>query len=175
MNTSTVLLRPVRMLTSALFATLIGSSMIRADNGGGGGDRHNRVLPFVMDATATSFTAPEFVGAHMLMDVFGVGNGRFLGQFTFEAPHDFNLADGSYVSDAFVSAANGDILHLVTVGHFINEVDSVGSWTIEGGTGRFESASGSGSVVNLNFGAAIHFEGTISGIRGRGHAGGHQD
>lgn len=83
---------------------------------------------------------------------------------TFTAPHDFDLINGTYVSDAFVTGANGDMVHIVTLGQFINQVDSIGSWTIVGGTGRFAGATGSGSALNLNFGASITFTGTISTV-----------
>lgn len=152
---------PLTCLTAAI---LLSATSGKADHGHGG---HRHSVPFSMDASATTFNAPEFVGDHMFLDVFGTGSGTILGPFTFEAPHDFNLANGTYVSDAYITGACGDVLHVVTVGQFINAVDSVGTWTIEGGTGRFEDATGSGTVVNLNFGAAIHFEGTIAGFDAR--------
>lgn len=156
---------PLTCLTAGI---LLSAATGRADHGHGG---HRHAVPFSMDASATAFTTPEFVGDHMFLDVFGTGSGTILGPFTFAAPHDFNLANGTYVSDAYITGACGDVLHVVTVGQFINAVDSVGTWTIEGGTGRFEDATGSGTVVNLNFGAAIHFEGTIAGFDARGEQG----
>ncbi len=87
-----------------------------------------------------------------------------MGNSSFVAPHDFDLAAGTYVSDAYVTAADGDVLHIVSLGHFINAVDSVATWTIVGGTGRFAGATGSGTALNLNFGATITLSGTISTV-----------
>ena len=121
-------------------------------------------VPFKLQGSATSLTTPVFVGTHMLLTASGSGSASHLGTITFVAPHDFDLVNGTYVSDAYVSAANGDILHLVTLGQFINAVDSIGTWTAQGGTGRFAHATGSGTALNLNFGASITFTGTISSV-----------
>lgn len=121
-------------------------------------------VPFHLEATVTSITPPVFVGSHMYFTASGTGSATHMGTMTFTAPHDFDLVAGTYVSDAYVSAANGDVLHLVTNAHFINAVDSVGTWVAAGGTGRFAHASGSGSAVNLNFGAQITYDGTISSV-----------
>jgi len=125
-------------------------------------------VPFSLEASATSLTTPVFVGTHMFLTASGSGKASHLGAITFTAPHDFDLVNGTYVSNAFVRAANGDILHLVTLGQFINAVDSIGTWTAVGGTGRFAGATGSGTALNLNFGASITFTGTISSV-GSGH------
>jgi len=121
--------------------------------------------PFKLTASATSLTPPVFDGnGHMFLTASGSGSANHMGNVTFVAPHDFNLITGTYVSDAYVSASNGDILHIVSLGQFINAVDSVATWTIVGGTGRFVNATGSGTGVNLNFGASITFTGDVYGI-----------
>ena len=121
--------------------------------------------PFTLQASATSLTPPVFVGTHMFLTASGSGKANHLGNVTFTAPHDFDLSNGTYVSDAYVSASNGDILHIVSLGQFVNAVDSVATWTIVGGTGRFANATGTGTGVNLNFGASITFTGNIFGIQ----------
>ena len=120
--------------------------------------------PFKLYASATSFTTPVFIGTHMYLTASGTGSANHLGNLTFTAPHDFDLAAGTYVSDAYVMASNGDILHIVSNGQFINAVDSIATWTIQGGTGRFINATGSGTATNLNFGQSITFTGDIEGI-----------
>ena len=125
-------------------------------------------VPFTLEASATSITPPVFIGTHMYLTASGSGKASHMGTMTFVAPHDFDLLNGTYVSNAYVTAANGDVLHLVTLGQFINAVDSIGTWTAEGGTGRFANATGSGTALNLNFGQSITFTGTISSV-GAGH------
>jgi hypothetical protein len=125
-------------------------------------------VPIRLEASATSLTPPQFIGTHMYLTASGSGKSSHLGKITFVAPHDFDLVNGTYVSDAYVKAANGDILHLITLGQFINPVDSIGNWVAAGGTGRFAGATGSGTALNLNFGQSITFEGTISTV-GSGH------
>lgn len=100
----------------------------------------------------------------MFLTASGSGKSSHLGKITFTAPHDFDLSNGTYVSDAYISAANGDVLHIVTLGQFINAVDSIGNWTAVGGTGRFANATGSGTALNLNFGETILFNGTVSTV-----------
>ena len=121
-------------------------------------------VPFTMNASATNLTQPVFVGTHMFLTASGPANASHMGVSTFVAPHDFDLAAGTYVSDAYVTAANGDVLHIVSHGQFIDAVDSVATWTIVGGTGRFAGATGSGTALNLNFGATITLTGTISTV-----------
>ena len=120
--------------------------------------------PFRLQAGATSLSTPVFIGTHMYLTAFGSGSANHLGNITFEAPHDFDLVNGTYVSDAYVKASNGDILHIVSNGQFINAVDSIATWNIVGGTGRFINATGSGTGVNLNFGQSITFTGNVFGI-----------
>lgn len=142
-----------------LFAFVIG---VMASNLAFAGDQ----VPITLRASATSLTTPVFVGTHMFLTASGSGNASHLGKITFSAPHDFDLVNGTYVSDAYIRAANGDVLHIVTLGQFINAVDSIGNWTAVGGTGRFAGATGTGTSLNLNFGADITFTGTISRVGG---------
>ena len=136
----------------AVLACLVVSSFASAD-------------PFKLTASATSITPPVFDGnGHMFLTASGSGSATHMGNITFVAPHDFNLITGTYVSDAYVSAANGDVLHIIGLGQFINAVDSVTTWTIVGGTGRFVNATGSGTGINLNFGQSITYTGNVSGI-----------
>ena len=78
------------------------------------------------------------------------------------------LVDPDYVSDtveAALVAANGDTLFLAYEGHFIDaDGDSVGTFQITGGTGRFAGATGSGTFVSFANGAQVCEQGMISTV-----------
>jgi hypothetical protein len=62
-------------------------------------------------------------------------------------------------------AANGDELFVTYEGDFIDaDGDSVGTFQITGGTGRFAGASGSRRFVSLSFGAHISEWGFITTV-----------
>lgn len=150
------MLKSSRLVLALLFGLIVGATALAEQ------------IPIKLEASATGLSTPVFVGTHMFLTASGSGKASHLGNITFVAPHDFDLVNGTYVSDAYVRAANGDILHLITLGQFINAVDSIGTWTAAGGTGRFAGATGNGTALNLNFGASITFTGTISTV-GSGH------
>jgi hypothetical protein len=103
----------------------------------------------------------------------GTGQATQLGQFSFAIPHDVNVSlpvpggTGTFV----FTAANGDTVH----GSFITHatptevpgvIHAVEQMTIEGGTGRFENATGSfvteRLVDTINFTTIGSFSGIIS-------------
>ncbi len=51
-------------------------------------------VPFKLQASATTLTAPIFVGTHMYLTASGPGSASHMGNVTFVAPHDFDLAAG---------------------------------------------------------------------------------
>lgn len=120
--------------------------------------------PFKLQASATSITNEIQIGTTLYLTAGGSGKANHVGNFTFTAPHVFDLIAGTYTSDAYVMASNGDVLHIVGNGQFTDAVDSVVTWNIVGGTGRFANATGSGTGVNLNFGASITYTGTINSV-----------
>ena len=61
--------------------------------------------------------------------------------------------------------ANGDTLFLAYEGHLIDaDGDSVGTFQIIGGTGRFAGATGSGTFVSFANGAQVFEQGMISTV-----------
>ena len=69
------------------------------------------------------------------------------------------------VFDVTLVAANGDELFMVFEGNFVDsQGDSVGTFSITGGTGRFNGASGSGTFQSFSDGASVQFDGDISTV-----------
>jgi hypothetical protein len=94
------------------------------------------------------------------------GNSSHLGRFTGTATEVLYAPD--YVSFTVYTtqvAANGDELFATYEGSFIDaDGDSVGTFEITGGTGRFAGASGSGTFVSLDDGAQVVEQGVISTV-----------
>jgi hypothetical protein len=94
------------------------------------------------------------------------GNLSHLGQFTGTATEVLFAPDYvSYTVDSILAAANGDELFVTLDGMFVDaQGNSVGTFQITGGTGRFAGASGSGTFVSLDRGAQVIEQGTISTV-----------
>jgi len=70
-----------------------------------------------------------------------------------------------FTIEVAVVAANGDELFVVVEGNFIDSAgDSVGTFSITGGTGRFHGASGGGTILSFNDGAMFQIDGEISTV-----------
>lgn len=74
--------------------------------------------------------------------VEGDGRATHLGRFKVVADVQVDVATGAPQGDWTLTAANGDMLFLVMVGHGIDATHGFGAFTVEGGTGRFEGATG---------------------------------
>jgi hypothetical protein len=89
-----------------------------------------------------------------------------LGQFTGTATEVLFAPDYvSFTVDTILVAANGDQLFVTYDGMFVDaQNDSVGTFEITGGTGRFAGASGSGTILSLNGGARFFAQGVITTV-----------
>jgi len=90
--------------------------------------------------TVTDVSYP-FVTTH----VVGEGEATHLGHFTLtaEAVVDVSLPGAPAAGSWTLTAANGDQLSVTFVAHGIDPTHGHGDFTIVGGTGRFEGATGS--------------------------------
>lgn len=94
------------------------------------------------------------------------GNSSHMGRITGTATEVLFAPDyESFTVEATQVAANGDKLFLTYQGDFIDvDGDSVGTFEITGGTGRFAGASGSGTFISFANGAQIFEQGTITTV-----------
>ncbi len=93
-----------------------------------------------------------------------------LGRTTFEGVLELNLATGTQRGERTLTAANGDILRVVSVGTSTPSgpglVSFVGTFTFGGGTGRFVNATGQargeGTANLITRATSLTLDGSIS-------------
>jgi hypothetical protein len=74
--------------------------------------------------------------------VEGEGQATHLGQFTVTGDVAVDVATGIPLGTWTLTAANGDMLFLDMGGHGIDATHGFGAFTVAGGTGRFQGATG---------------------------------
>jgi hypothetical protein len=74
--------------------------------------------------------------------VEGEGHATHLGQFTVTGDVAVDVATGIPLGTWTLTAANGDMLFLDMGGHGIDATHGFGAFTVAGGTGRFQGATG---------------------------------
>ena len=89
--------------------------------------------------TATGF---DPVAGIAYTHVEGEGQATHLGRFTVTGDVAVDVATGIPQGTWTLTAANGDQLFLAMGGHGIDETHGFGAFTVTGGTGRFQGASG---------------------------------
>jgi hypothetical protein len=116
----------------------------------------NRPFKGVAKGTITKLLPPD-------LEVEYTGNATHLGRFTrFETA--ILKPDGSVSGSIDYVAANGDELFTTFSGSFVNPTTATGTYTITGGTGRFEGATGTATfeaVTDFQH-VDVTFDGTIS-------------
>jgi hypothetical protein len=106
-------------------------------------------------------TVDEFYGSHIVAS--GPGTGTVVGISSMVA--HVHLKGTKSVGSATITAANGDLIYLVSTQTEEPGTPAVGPFTIVGGTGRFANASGSGTTVardNPDGTVTSTLDGTIS-------------
>lgn len=118
--------------------------------------------------TSTGFSFP-----YASSTAVGEGYATEAGHFTLEGEVVVDVITGVGNGMWTLTAANGDRLFMVHVGETLDPYHAVGHFTIVGGTGRFEGATGS-YTDHITFGVALGtapemtytdlFSGTISTV-----------
>lgn len=70
------------------------------------------------------------------------GHATHLGLYTREEHLLLNPVTGAFTGEIVFVAADGSQLHCTLSGNFISATDAIGVYTITGGNGRFQNASG---------------------------------
>jgi hypothetical protein len=154
---------PVLALFGRIFFPLVGALMVAfAPSWARGTDK----VPFTGVAAGAVVSALPDPGG-VILSVRAAGNATHLGRFSREEILLFNPVTGTVAGSIVFTAANGDRLSGVVAGGFTSPTTAVGTYTFTGGTGRFESATGSVgfSVVTpdgIQF--AVEFAGSLSSV-----------
>ena len=106
--------------------------------------------PFKGPSWGTTVSAVELPLVHLVFTGPAIVSGLGLSQIAF--PHDWNYFDKSVTGFMTITAANGDELFARVTGStifrpdgLVGDLDQVGIF--EGGTGRFDGAEGSFSII----------------------------
>jgi hypothetical protein len=124
-------------------------------------------LPLRVSGSGTTFGAGPFSatvhGTH-------IGKGTFSGFSTVSGLGTCGVSGAPFVSTATLTAANGDTINLTASGTVCmapsGTVVATATYTITGGTGRFSTATGSGTTrTDSDFSSGIPgtFTGTVDG------------
>ena len=116
------------------------------------------------DATETQQVAPPIA----YVNATGVGNATHLGLFTYHLQAELFLPTLTATASATLTAANGNMVFGEGSGQgtptgMPGIVSIVETYTITGGTGRFEGATGNFTVERVINRATLASSGTISG------------
>ena len=153
------IMKPINCLQmTALFLTAALAGSVAAEE----------QVPFKGSILAVETSVAQF--PTLFVDAIGSGHATHLGRFTVTYELVGNLLTGEGSGSAHFIAANGNSLFTEITGQFSpTENPAVGSvvetYTITGGTGRFDGATGSFTVERLlNFVTGVtsgSFDGTI--------------
>ncbi len=99
-------------------------------------------VPFKGRSSGTVTTLGPPVGGVVQTRAEGQGQATHLGRFTETGDVGIDVATGIPQGTWTLTAANGDMLFLTMTGHGIDETHGFGAFTVVGGTGRFEGATG---------------------------------
>jgi hypothetical protein len=132
-------------------------------------------VPFKTDTALVSIPAPTNTGCPnntVRMNVTGPGTASHMGIITVTEFVCINPSDLTFVAHFTITAANGDQVFGMATGDLVpasaTSFTVHGNWVINGGTGRFVGATGSGTAlgsVDLVTGASPHhLSGTISSV-----------
>jgi hypothetical protein len=145
---------------SATFALIISLTLA-------GTVRAGDLVPFKGQGsfTGTSETVDPNTGNLIITGVVA-GNLSHLGRTTGTATQITFAPDYvSFTIEVTFVAANGDELFATFEGNFVDSnFDSEGTFSITGGTGRFDGASGGGTFLSFNGAAMVQIDGEISTV-----------
>ena len=122
---------------------------------------------------ATINTSPEqagFCGATcVVLDITGIGVGSHLGQVDIEGPSQINFATLQQIGTSTLTGADGSSIEISFAGTFVptgpTDATFQGTWTVTGGTGRFNDASGGGTYdgsATVGGAGVLNLHGTLS-------------
>ena len=153
-----------KLIVSTMTTLLLVIVLTSAGFAAPGAAEKEFVLKGTFDATETQQVIPPIA----LINATGLGNSTQLGRFTYSLQAELFLPTLTAQATATLIAANGDMIFGEGVGQGTPTgtpgiVSIVETFTITGGTGRFEGASGSFTVERLINRTTLASSGTLNG------------
>ena len=125
--------RMQKVVTGVLVSGVLGGSKLAAAH---------RAVPFKGGATGT-LTSQEVLGPEdVKLEAVGEGQATLIGSYTRLEELHLNPATGAFTGQITFITARGDTLDCTVLGQFTSQTEAAGTYTMVGGTGRFESAAG---------------------------------
>jgi hypothetical protein len=104
-----------------------------------------------------SVTGVEPVAEGVAMTTTSTGRASHLGSYRRTEELVLDPASGQFTGEVIFTAANGDTLHAEVSGIFVSPTTATGTYTFDGGTGRFEGADGEAAFVVYSS-DGVHFK-----------------
>lgn len=114
-----------------------------------------------------SVTGVEPAADGVAMSASSNGRASQLGSFERNEELLLDPVTGQFTGEAIFTVANGDTLRALVTGVFVSPTTAAGTYSFDGGTGRFERASGEATfVVFTNDGVhfKVLFRGSIASV-----------
>lgn len=135
------------------FAALVGAFGLLSLAGTASADTNGTNLPFSASGSGSIFESGPFGSLSGTVRGLHIGVGSFSGNvFTGSLPPPCDVGSIGNGGSIQLTAANGDILYTefsssVCQSESTQTYDATGTYTIDGGTGRFLNATGSGTYT----------------------------
>jgi len=127
-----------------------------------------RQVPLMGSASGSVVSVDPAPGG-ALLTIHASGHSTQLGRFQRVEELLLDSAAGTFTGSIVFVAATHEELHVTMVGGFVSPTTATGTYTIVGGTGRFEGATGSAAfeaVTPDGVQMSVRFVGTISALGG---------
>lgn len=112
-----------------------------------------------------TFTSIDVDGTTVTITAEGMLNGTFGAMEAYDT-YSIDLTTGAYVGGGLRVANDGSTYFVTYQGQFISETESIGTYTVTDGTGRFEDMTGSGVFLATRYadgsGSSSWIEGTAT-------------
>lgn len=107
--------------------------------------------------------------AGVLLTALASGNSTQLGHFDRVEELLLDPGTGAFTGTIVFFAANDDELHVTLAGGFVSGTTALGTYTVVGGTGRFDGATGSAAFEAVSpdgIQLSVEFDGSLSNVGG---------
>ncbi len=160
-----------RMVLVFMVAILVVSATFSVANAQVTREKHS--VPFKANLAATATPAGPPVGSILEIFVSGSGQTSHMGNAIVWEHMFVNLATGEFYDGEYVlTAANGDEVEGSFHGYMVptsvpGDMEIVGFFTIDDGTGRFEGAQGEGTASGMQYAdytVDLRLDGTITSV-----------